>query len=110
MSIHELGLGRERDGEGEGWGWRGMERERNGTKKECSKRASGPEVTHSMNPLLGLQPSPILIHILIRPFYERKGGSIMIHIPPYPGLGEDECFLYISGDWEAGENSIDNMT
>ena len=68
-----------------------MGRKRNGVRVQEEPR------THSMNSLLRLQPTPILIHILIRPFHKRKGGSIMIHIPPYSGLGEDECFLNVSG-------------
>jgi hypothetical protein len=49
-----------------------------------------------MNPILRLQPTPILIYILIRPFHKRESKSIMIHIPPYSWLGENECFLLIS--------------
>jgi len=65
----------------------------------------GPE-THGMNPNFRLQPATILIHILIRPFNQRKGGSIMIHIPPHPGLGENERFLNVSGGQAAGGHSI----
>jgi hypothetical protein len=56
----------------------------------------GGRGTHGMNTLLGLQPTTILIHILLRPFNKRESRSIMIHIPPYPRLGENERFLLIS--------------
>jgi len=62
--------------------------------------------THGMNPILRLQSTPILIHILIRPLNKRKSGSVMIHIPPYPGLGENEGFLNVSGGQAAGGDSI----